>query len=170
MEERGDAEPLQGGGLRRPSAGDDRVPRPQLLDDLQLPRADLLGQYATLAGTTLVAIVPAGGVERGLTALFTEIERVARFGFTATELNRQRLNLQRGLQNAVVEKDKSPSRPLADEFVRNFIHGEPIPGIVYEYGLNQRFLPQITLAEVNSLAKAWLPDRNRLVVISASMA
>ena len=117
--------------------------------------------------TTLDALVAEGGVERGLSALFTEIDRVARFGFTATELNRQRLNLQRGLQNAVVEKDKSPSRPLAEEFVRNFIHGEPLPGIVNEFALNQRFLPQITLAEVNSLAREWLPDRNRLVVVSA---
>ena len=117
--------------------------------------------------TALDALVAEGGVERGLSALFTEIDRVARFGFTATELNRERLNLQRGLQNAVVEKDKSPSRPLAEEFVRNFIHGEPIPGIVNEFALNQRFLPQITLAEVNTLAKEWLPDRNRLVVVSA---
>jgi zinc protease len=117
--------------------------------------------------TTLAALVPEGGVERGLAALFTEIDRVARFGFTETELNRQRLNLQRGLERGVVEKDKSPSGPLADEFVRNFVHGEPIPGIVYEYGLNQRFLPEITLAEVNAVAKEWVPDRNRLVVISA---
>src|SRR5439155_14154956 len=57
--------------------------------------------------------------------------------------------------------------PLADEFVRNFVHGEPIPGIVYEFGLNQRFLPAITLAEVNGLAPGWMPDRNRLVVVSA---
>src|SRR5207249_3248730 len=32
--------------------------------------------------TTLQAIVGEGGVERGLSALFTEIDRVARFGFT----------------------------------------------------------------------------------------
>src|SRR6185369_4654070 len=117
--------------------------------------------------TTLDAIVTEGGVERGLSALFTEIDRVARFGFTATELNRQKLNLQRSLERAVIEKDKSPSRPLADEFVRNFIQGEPIPGIVNEYALNQRFLPEITLAEVNALAKTWLADRNRLVMVSA---
>jgi zinc protease len=117
--------------------------------------------------TTLDALVPAGGVERGLTALFTEIDRVARFGFTATELSRQKLNLQRYLERGVVEKDKSPSQPLADEFARNFNQGEPIPGIVAEFALNQRFLPQITLEEVNSVAKEWLPDRNRLVVISA---
>ena len=117
--------------------------------------------------TTLDALVAKGGVERGLAALFAEVDRVARFGFTATELDREKLNLQRGLQRAANEKDKSPSGPLADEFVRNFIQGEPIPGIVYEFGLNQRFLPEITLAEVNSLAEDWMPDRNRLVVITA---
>ena len=120
----------------------------------------------TEEATSLDALVPAGGVDRGLEALFTEVARVERFGFTQTELNREKLNLQRYLQRAVIEKDKSPSGPLADEFVRNFIHGEPIPGIVYEYGLNQRFLPEISLAEVNAVAKGWAPERNRLVVIS----
>jgi zinc protease len=33
--------------------------------------------------------------------------------------------------------------------------------------LNQRFLPEITLAEVNAVAKGFMPDRNRLVAISA---
>ena len=117
--------------------------------------------------TSLNALVAQGGVERGLTALFTEIDRVARFGFTATELDRQGRRLQRVLENATVEKNKSPSGPLADEFIRNFLQGEPIPGIVYEYALNQRFLPEITLAEINALAKEWTPDRNRVVAIIA---
>ncbi len=117
--------------------------------------------------TTLSALVATGNVERSLTALFTEVDRVARFGFTATELSRQKLNLQRGLQRSVIEKDKSPSGPLADEFVRAFTQAEPIPGIVYQYGLNQRFMPEITLAEVNDVAKSWMPDRNRLVAIAA---
>ena len=117
--------------------------------------------------TTLDALVPKDGVEQGLAALFTEIGRVARFGFTEAELNRERLNLRRGLQQSVKEKDNSPSGPLADEFIRNFVQAEPIPGIVYEFGLNQRFLPEITLAEINSLAGDWMPDRNRFVSIVA---
>jgi len=117
--------------------------------------------------TSLGALVAPGGVERALTALFTEIDRVARFGLTATELDRQARGLQRVLENATVEKNKSPSGPLADEFIRNFLQGEPIPGIVYEYALNQRFLPEITLAEINALAKDWAPDRNRVVAIIA---
>ena len=121
----------------------------------------------TAEATNLDALVATGSVDLGLAALMTEVDRVARFGFTASELDRQKLNLQRGLQRAAIEKDKSPSGPLADEFVRNFIQGEPIPGIVYEFGLNQRFLPEITLAEVNSLATDWMPNRNRVVAITA---
>ena len=121
----------------------------------------------TIEVTSLDALVAKGAVERGLAALFTELARVERFGFTAPELSRMKLNLQRGLERAVVEKDKSESGPLADEFIRNFIEEEPIPGIVYEYGLNQRFLPEITLAEVNAVAKTWMPDRNRVVAIAA---
>ena len=121
----------------------------------------------TEEATTLDALVATGGVERGLAALIAEVDRVARFGFTETELDREKLNLQRGLRRAVNEKDKSPSGPLADEFVRNFLQAEPIPGIVYEFGLNQRFVPEITLAEVNRLAADWMPDRNRLVSIIA---
>ncbi len=121
----------------------------------------------TAEATSLDALVAPGGVERGMAALFTEVARVTRFGFTASELSREKLNLQRGLQRAVIEKDNSTSGPLADEFVRNFIQAEPIPGIVYEYGLNQRFLPEITLAEVNAVAKDWMADRSRVVAIAA---
>ena len=131
------------------------------------PRPAAAFSYRPSEVTSLNALVAQGGVERGLTALFAEIDRVARFGFTATELDRQARGLQRVLENAAVEKNKSPSGPLADEFIRNFLQGEPIPGIVYEYALNQRFLPEITLAELNALAKDWAPDRNRVVAIIA---
>lgn len=117
--------------------------------------------------TTVQAVVPDAGVERALTAMFAEVERVVRYGFTASELDRQKLNSAQNLERALVEKDKSPSGPLADEFVRNFMNDEPIPGIIYEQGLAQRFLPQISLAEVNSLAATWVTEGNRVVVVSA---
>jgi zinc protease len=118
--------------------------------------------------TSLNALVAPGGVERGLTALFTEIDRVARFGFTATELDRQGASLQRILENAAVEKNKSPSGPLADEFIRNFLQGEPIPGIVYEYALEPALPARDHARRIEcALAKEWAPDRNRIVTVSA---
>ena len=117
--------------------------------------------------TSLNALVPDDGVEKGLTALFTEADRVARFGFTATELDRFRLAYGRSFEQLASSKDEHTSASLADEFVRNFISQEPIPGIAYENGLVKRFMPEITLEEINSLAREWMPDRNRVVVVSA---
>jgi zinc protease len=36
-----------------------------------------------------------------------------------------------------------------------------------EYALNQRFVPEIALAEVNGRAREWYPESNRLVVVTA---
>ena len=115
--------------------------------------------------TTLTALVADGGIERGLSALFAEADRVVRFGFTQTELDRYRLSLMQTFAQLAASNDEHTSASLADEFIRNFMQQEPIPGIAYENGLVQRFLPEITLADVNSLASAWVPDRNRVVIV-----
>jgi zinc protease len=140
----------------------------------QKPDAPFLGASAgrgqfvrTEEVSTLSAGVKEDGIERGLDALFTEGERVVRFGFTETELERQKRNIMRGLERAVAEKENQPSAPLADEYTRNFTDKEPIPGIEYEAALHARFLPEITLAEINALAKDWVPDRNRVVMVNA---
>jgi zinc protease len=117
--------------------------------------------------TSLSAIVPEGGVEKGLGALFTEADRVAKFGFTQTELDRYRLSLSKIFEQLASSNDEHTSQSLADEFIRNFMQQEPIPGIFYENGLVQRFLPEITLADVNGLAHDWVPDRNRVVSVAA---
>ena len=121
----------------------------------------------TMEATSMQALVADGGAERGLAALATEAARVARFGFTATELARQKVSSQRYLQQALAEKDTSPSAPLAEEFIRNFMNDEPLPGIVVEQRMAQQLMPGITLDEVNRLAATWLPDANRVVVVNA---
>jgi len=118
---------------------------------------------------TLNAMVKEDGIERGLDALFTEAARAERFGFTATELERQKLDTLRSLERAAAEKEKQQSAALASEYVRYATQGEPAPGIEFEYALYQRFMPEITLAEINAVGKSWTNSsgRNRVVVVSA---
>ena len=116
---------------------------------------------------TLGVVVKDDGVERGLQAVFTESERVARFGFTATELERQKRETLRDYEALYAERDKHNSSTLAEEYIRNFTTGESIPGIAYEYELQKRFLPEITLAEVNKLAAQWAGDHSRVVLVNA---
>jgi zinc protease len=120
----------------------------------------------TEEASILNALAKEGAVEPALDELFGETARVARYGFTATELDRTRQNLLRTYDEATTEKDNEPSASFAAELTRNFLTKEPMPGIVYEQHLYHRFLPEITLAEVNALAKDWSPDANRAVVVS----
>src|SRR5262245_5907545 len=115
----------------------------------------------------LMAIAKDGNVPQTLDVLFTEAERVNKFGFTATELERQKTSFLRGMTQALAEKDKRQSASLAGEYVRNFTQAEPFPGLQYEVDITQRVMPTITLAEVNGLAKEWMPEGNRVVVVSA---
>jgi zinc protease len=115
----------------------------------------------------LGASVREGQVERGLQALLTEAARVRTHGFTATEMERQKLDMMRSMERTYHERDKTESRRFASEYVRHFLSDEPIPGIESEYKLFQMLLPGITLEEVNALAARWITNENRVVLVSA---
>jgi zinc protease len=115
---------------------------------------------------TMGAGVPEGGILRGLEAVLTEAERVARFGFTAPELERARARRLRGLERSYDERDKTNSWIYADEYVSHVVEGEPIPGIEAELALHRQILPEVMIEEVNGLARAWISEHNRVVVAS----
>jgi zinc protease len=121
----------------------------------------------TKESATLNAIPKEGAVDRALDALLVEAARVSRFGFVAAELDRQKRATLRRYEQYLAEKDKHESMVLANELVRNFTVKETIPGPTLEYALHLRFLPGITLDEVNAVAREWMRDQNRVVMVTA---
>jgi zinc protease len=119
------------------------------------------------AAYTLGASVKEGGIERGLEALFRESERVTRFGFTPTELDREKRDFERFLEQAYAERDKTESGSYVAEYTRHFLEGEAAPGIEYEVGLYKQFLPGISLEEINRLGRSWISPSSRVVLVSA---
>ena len=113
------------------------------------------------------AIVPEGGIERGLKTLVEQMEKVRQFGFTPTELDRYKRQLLTAYERAYNEREKTESKSYANEYVRNFLEGEPIPGITFEYQFMQQYLPEVTLDEINALADEWMRDENRVVAVMA---
>lgn len=116
---------------------------------------------------SLAAIVREDAIERGLEALVTESERVARFGFNQSELDREKADLLRLYERAFAERGTEESAPLAEEYIRAFTTDEPTPGIAYEFALCQRFIPEVSLEEVNKQAADWSGERNRVVLVVA---
>ncbi len=101
------------------------------------------------------AYVVAGNKDAGkaLTVAVEEVERAKRFGFTQAELDRAKANVLSRMQRAFNEKDKTESGQLIEEFVRNFLTQESMPGIEKELEYHKAIVPAITLQEVNDIAK-----------------
>jgi len=114
----------------------------------------------------LQAAVAEDGIERGLEVVFTEAERVARFGFTTSELERQKITLLRGIERSYANRETRSSGSYAAEYIRAFLNDEAIPGIEYEYELYKRFVPEVTLEEVNQIGREWIHPDNRIIVVT----
>jgi zinc protease len=145
----------------------------RLFELSQQPDAPYLGAFSgqgrfvrSKEAYVLAALVREGGVTAGLEALLTEAERVARHGFTESELDRAKQELLRDMEQAHAERDKTESLVYAAEYTRAFLEGEPFPGVVLEYDLVQELVPSIELHEVNRLVRQWITDENRVVLVS----
>src|SRR5262249_61727838 len=73
----------------------------------------------------------------------------------------------RGREAPPAKKDTSPAAPRAAEYARNFLPGETLPSLDDEYGLVARYIDDITLDEIDRMAKDWYPASNRLVIVRA---
>jgi zinc protease len=118
---------------------------------------------------SLAAAVQVSGIQRGLEGLLSEAERVRRFGFTATELARQKSAVLKSIDTQYAERDKTESGSLASRFVDHFLTDDPVLGIETRAPFVKAILPGITLAEVNAIAGEWLVDRNRVVLASSPL-
>jgi zinc protease len=114
------------------------------------------------------AVLSPAGVEPAINALIQEGERARQFGFTANELDRAKKSALKGMERTYNERDKSESGGYADEYVRNFLEKEPIPGIENEYLYYQTFMPSITLEEVNKLAASSIPQGGKILAVITS--
>jgi zinc protease len=146
----------------------------RLFEGTQVADPPYLGAGAGLGGLVrgadafqVSAGVAEGRVLTGLEAVLVELERAERHGFTATELEREKASLLRRYQLAYDEREKEASSAYAGEYVRAFLEAEPIPGIATEHALVERFLPTITLEEINALAADRVGDGNRVIALQA---
>ena len=147
----------------------------RLSEKLQQPNPPFLmaqSGYSELVGPKSVyqsvAVAHNGRIDEGLKSVLIENERVRQFGFTDSELERQKTAVLNNIEKAYNERNNQKSINYAEEYKRNFLMTEePFPGIEMEFEYFKSFLPVITAAEINELAAKWVTDENRVVVIAA---
>lgn len=110
-----------------------------------------------------IAVSKEDGIDTALASLLREIERMHKYGFTASEYARAKADYMRMLESSYNERNKTKNNSYVDEYVRHFIDNEPIPGIDAEYAIMNQIVPNIPVEAVNSLIPSLVTDSNMVV-------
>lgn len=100
-----------------------------------------------------------------LRAIMTENERVRRYGFTESELERAKANMLAGLESSYKEKDKVNSENYIDGIKSHYLEQSPMIDFEYYYQFVKALIPQITVEEISAKANEWYTDKNRVIII-----
>ena len=109
-----------------------------------------------------------GQSEGALKTLLVELERVRRHGFIESEFERIKAEHMRDLERAVAEADTVQGRSYAFGLVNHFLEGNTMISRANDLELAKKYLPTITLDDVNAVAETWTNRKDR--VLSAAGA
>ena len=101
-------------------------------------------------------------------AIYTEAERIRRYGFTSGEFERAKSNLLTSWESYYKQRDKINNDTYAGNIRQHFLINEPLPSVEFEYEAIKAKLPGITLGEVSEKARDWMTDKNRVIVVQGA--
>lgn len=115
----------------------------------------------------LIAIPKDGQEKLGLDELVLEAEKIKRFGFTNSEMERAKTDLLKAAEKQYNDRDHAKSSSYVEEYTQHFLYNEAMPGIEWEYQMLQMMLPQLTADMLNQIAQGYITDENLIVSITA---
>jgi len=98
-------------------------------------------------------------------SIYTEAQRINQYGFTPGELDRAKTNLLTSIESRYKQRDKINNDQFARDIKSNYIQGEPLTSIDFDWEFVQKVLPTISVEEISAKAKQWMTPENRVVVV-----
>lgn len=146
----------------------------RLTDVSARPQPPFMQASASLAGfmggldAFSVDIVPRPGkIKEAFDTVWTEIVRLQKLGVTNTELERGKLAYITRMETIYKEKSKIPSDAYVQDYLAYFLRGTAAPGTEVEYVMAKEILENITLEDVNALARDIVKETDRDIMIFA---
>lgn len=99
--------------------------------------------------------------------LLTQLEKMRRYGFTNAELDRVKKECLASYEKAYNERNTVRNINRAQECIRHYLDGAPMPGEEWEYQMLQQMLPRVTVDMLNQFAQGLITDENLIISFQA---
>jgi len=128
------------------------------------------GYYGSLSRTKnmfgLFSIATPEKEKLAFKTLLLEAEKVKRYGFTVSELERVKKGFLSNLETRFKDKDNRKNNSFVWKYFNHFLTGEPIPSLDFYYTLSKQIVPLLGVEQINMLAKSFFTDENIVVTVS----
>ncbi|MDE7123789.1 MAG: insulinase family protein, partial [Alistipes sp.] len=126
-----------------------------------------LGVIPTLDITGFVAMTQDGKLKEGFEALYAEMEKVRRYGFTQGEFERAQENLLRQCERQWTNRNDRTNAQFVDICLENYRKNTPMPDAETEWRLDSMLVKTINVDAVNAVAQQLITPTNQVIVINA---
>lgn len=121
----------------------------------------------TKDASTMLCLPKEGEIIPSLDAMFTELKKIEKFGFTVSEYERAKANYMAQLESIYNEKDKQKNDYYVDECIEHFMSGEPMPGIDFVYQMMTLISQNIPIDAINQMVmEGELKGTNMVITIT----
>ena len=103
---------------------------------------------------------------KALSAAAQEVEKVKKYGFTVSELDRVKKVVLASYERSYNDRNKTESENYVEEYINHFLEQEPSPGIEKEFEYVKAILPGITIGDVNALSAKLKGQQNYFVIMT----
>lgn len=128
---------------------------------------DILGVIPTMEVTAFIAMTQDGKLPQGFEALYTELEKVRRYGFTQGEFERAQENLMRQCERTYANRNDRRNEEFVEVYMNHYKKNTPAPDAETEWQLDSMLVKSLNVDAVNAYAQQILTPTNQVIVITA---
>ncbi len=115
-------------------------------------------------------VAKTGQEQQAYADLLYQLEKMRRYGFTDSELERAKTTLLANYEKAYNERNSRRNISYAQEYIRHYLDAEAIPGVAWEYDFVKQVLPLLPIEQINQVAQAYITPENVIISIEAPEA
>lgn len=126
-----------------------------------------VGIIPTLDATTFVAATEDGKLARGFEALYSEMERVRRFGFTQSEFERAQEDLMRSAEQKYTNRNDRRNSEFVQTYLQNYRQNKPMPDAQNEWQIDSMLIKSVNVDAVNMYVQQTIYPQNQVIFVTA---
>ena len=125
-----------------------------------------IGICPTLESTMFSAVAHENRIDEAFRAMYTEMERMRRHGFTAGEFERAKQEILRWAERQYTNRNDVRNDEYAQRYLDHYAQGTPMMDAETEWELDQMFINSLTVDAVNQSYTQMVRPNENLVILA----